>query len=196
MESERVNRISSDKLIKKFNLRDNYAFTEVYSMYYDTIHMFANKLFYNTEVDVTDLIQDIFIALWEHKSTKFETLAHIKSYLYLSVKNHFRNYIKHKRHVNKYNIDMLKDDDYYVAEMVEVEVSSRLSDMLGVLPSECSRVLKMYLEGLDIKDIAQRLGKSQSTIYNQKQAAITILKKKFGDNPIYSFIFYILGAGI
>lgn len=196
MELFRANRVNPDKLIRKFNLRDNHAFTEVYSMFYDSMHLFADKLFYGTEIEVTDLMQDIFISLWENKYTKFNSLTHIKGYLYLSIKNQYRNYLKHKQHVDKFALDMLKDDEYLMTEIVEIEVSSRLNEMLEFLPSEAARVLHLYLEGLDVKEIAKRLGKSESTVYNQKQAAISSLKKKFGKNPLYSLIFSLISSSI
>ena len=52
------------------------------------------------------------------------------------------------------------------------------------------KILKLYLEGWDIKDIAEKLGKSPSTIYTQRQEIIMILKKLM-KRELFSFILYI-----
>lgn len=181
---------SQEKLIESFNLRDEDAYAYVYTLYYDNLYYFASNLYGGTEVDSSDLVHDIFLSLWENKKTDFCSLPHIKSYLFLSVRNRYRKYWEHKKHIDKYVLRAMNDDSYFISEMVEVEVISRLSMMIDILPTECAKVLKLYVEGMDIKEIAELLGKSSSTVYNQKNEAIAILKKKL-PKEFYSLIITI-----
>lgn len=177
------NELSQQHLVERFNSKDSDAFTYMYSLFYDSIHMFSSSVYRNTNVDVSDIVQDIFISVWK-SSTSFNSLSHIKGYLYLSVRNYYRKYIEHQKIVDRYVDDYSKNNDYFVTEMVEVEVISKLSLMVDTLPTESARVLKLYLDGLDIGEIAEKLNKSQSTIYNQKNEGINTLRKKINKNLI------------
>lgn len=52
---------SDISLLKRFNRRDPLAFDEIYKRYYNELANFAGRLFYNTEVSVDDVVQDIFL---------------------------------------------------------------------------------------------------------------------------------------
>lgn len=170
---------SQKNLVPLFNTRDEDAYVFVYELYYPQLYLFANKLYAETEVDAADVIHDVFTYIWSNKSTKFNSLAHIKGYLFLSIRNSYRTYIDHRKYIDTYNSEILKDDDYVVSQMIEIDVVSKLSLMLDILPEECAKVMRLYLEGMEMKDISKTLGKSLSTVYNQKTEAISILKKKF-----------------
>ncbi len=62
---------------------------------------------------------------------------------------------------------------------------------MGTLPAACAKVLRFHIEGWDVKEIAQKLGKSQSTVYTQKQKAIDVLKSKLKEYSLKLFIFFI-----
>lgn len=182
---------SQKVLVKAFNFRDKSSYSFIFTLYYDHLYRFSAKLYRNTEVHPSDLIQDIFLSVWENKKSDFCSLAHIKNYLFLSVRNHYIKYIEHKKKIDCYSQSLVQNDDYLVSEMVEIEVISKLALMIDTLPEECAKVLRLYMEGYEIKDIAQRLNKSQSTIYNQKTEAISILKRKI-PKDFFALIFSML----
>lgn len=173
------NELSQKILVKAFNHRDKSAYAFIFTLYYDHLYHFSIKLYRNTDVDAADMIQDIFLSVWENKKNDFSSLLHIKNYLFLSIRNHFRKHLEHKKNIDKYTQSLMHDNDHLISEMVEVEVISKLSLLVDALPEECGKVLKLYMEGEEMKDIAQQLNKSLSTIYNQKTEAISILKRKF-----------------
>lgn len=176
-----------DLLLYDFNRRDEYAYSFVYTLFYDELHYFSAKVYKDTEIVASDLIQDIFMKVWERKQTTFNTLIHIKGYMYISIRNSFREYLSHKKQIEKYT-DVLKNgDDIYSSNIIETETILQLSNAIDLLPSECSKVLRLYLEGFDTKTIAIKLNKSVRTVYNQKNEAINILKIKFS-NKILSLI--------
>lgn len=164
-------------LLEKFNNRDCVAFGTVYNMFYDDLFYYTSKIYRGTELSAYDIIQDIFLNLWEMKRQKFSGLNNIKAYLFVSIKNNFKDYLKHKKSKDKYKFDVAMDEDLFVAEIMEMEVFSFLNEAVNALPSECCKVIKSYLEGYETKEIAQRLNKTESTVYNQKKAAIDQLKK-------------------
>lgn len=165
-------------LLKKFNNRESDAFAEIYIRFYDKLFYFTSKLYAGTEVIASDKIQDLFLKLWENKKTIFVSISHIKSYLYLSIQNSFREYLSHNAHVSKYAKKVVDDHDFYTTEIIETETMSTLYEFIDKLPESCGDILKLYIMGWDIKEIANRIGKPQSTIYRQKEKAISILSDK------------------
>lgn len=166
-------------LLTKFNIRDSEAYGKVYLMFYDPLYLFTTRIFQNTDAVAGDVIHDIFISIWERKDLKFNTLDHIKGYLYLSVRNKFKAYLSHRKHVDKFAQVAALDEEYSVAYIIESETIALLNDAIALLPTECAKVLRLFIEGWEIKEIADTLNKSQSTVYNQKNEAVAILKKKF-----------------
>lgn len=168
---------SEPKLLNQFNRRDSVAFNEIYKLYYNELTNFAGRLFYNTEVSVEDVIQDVYMNIWENNARKFDSLSGIKAYIYVCLKNKLKNYIAHSKHVNEYNRKMLQED-CFVIQVAESEILSIITHAINILPEECSKVFQLHMEGWDVQEIAQKLDKSESTVYKQRNRAIEILKKK------------------
>lgn len=171
-------------LLDNFNEREAEAFGEVYILVFDEISSFANHLFYYTNVDTKDLIQDIFMNIWCNKSLKFLSMLHVRNYFYLAVKNRFKDYLKHDKHVNEYRKRVLQSEDYQFTSMVESSTLAILSESVSVLPEECAEVFRMSLEGWDINEIAAKIGKSKSSVYNLRNDAISRLKNMLNNKQL------------
>lgn len=173
------------RLLNQFNDRNNLAFSKIYLLYYNDLHYFASNLFKGTEVVASDVIQDIFLSLWENKRQKFDELINIKAYLFISTRNSFRGYIRHNKHIQKHQKYVSRDNDFFVSQVFETELFSFINESVNLLPEECAKVIKEYLKGLDIKEIAGKLNKSEYTVYKQKKYAIDILKKKLSKDKLF-----------
>lgn len=164
-------------LLKRFNDRENSAFGEVYRLFYDELHYFSSRLYGEGHPAATDAIHDAFLNLWRTRNL-FEGLGNVKAYILVSLRNGYRNFVRKERSVPVF------DDDYYVTQAIEAEVFSLLPEALGMLPAECARILRMFLEGMDAHEIARFTGKRESTVYNQRNRAIAILKKKLSKDKL------------
>lgn len=176
-------------LIKRFNKRENLAFGEIYSLLYKELFFFTSKLYQNTNIDANDVLHDIFIKLWELNNLKFDGLVNVKAYMYISIKNYLKNSVCHKKTVDKYVEKIMNDNDYFIIQVAEIETYSLLSDVIDSLPTECAKVFKLYVDGWSIKEIAQKLGKTESTVYTQRQDAISIVKRKLKNDKLFSLLF-------
>lgn len=165
-------------LLERLNRREFSAMEEVYSLYYDELNRFADRLYKNTEVVASDIIHDIFIHLWNSNKVQFERLADVKSYIYVCIRNKFRNYLTHKKSEHKYAVNFAFNEDYFVMGVAENEIYSEISNALDILPEDCSEVLSRLMDGWSISEIAEETGRPQRTIYNKRNEAIKILKKK------------------
>ena len=164
-------------LLEKFNTREPSAFVEVYSLYYKELLHYASKIYRNTSCVSCDIIQDVFMKIWQSKRSDFENLLSIKAYLYMSIKNSFKDYIGHQTYVNKY-ADIIVSEDQYSIDIIESETYSLVSYAIDLLPEECADVFKLHIEGWSMKEISEKLNKSERTIYSRKNEAIEILKQK------------------
>ena len=171
-------------LLKNFNRRIEKDFGKVYSLFYNDLFYFTAKLYQHTEVEPRDAIHDVFLNLWQSPSLKFERLTDIKAYLYVSLRNHFKSYIRHHQCVEKYKAGQLLDKDSFEVDIIESETLSTFHHILGLLPEERAEILKLFLNGWKAEEIAQKLGKNKQTIYNKKSEAIAYLKNKLSKDSL------------
>lgn len=165
------------QLLEGFNRRDEAALSRIYELFYQELRFFADRFFTGPGPSARDVVQDVFISLWERRRVRFDSLGNIKGYLYVSIKNRFRDQLDHRRHVDDHARRAMRDADI-VTQIAEPEIYSILSWATDILPQECARVFRLHLEGWEIADIAQRLDKSESTVYKQRQQAIETIKKR------------------
>lgn len=177
-----------NSLLLEFNERKDIAFSKIYVRIFDELHHFAHRLFFATSVDAEDLIQDIFVNVWSNRKMTFVSIEHVKNYIYSCIKNKHKDFLRHKLRKDKYEEVIKSIGDYHFSQMVENEMISLLNMAENVLTAECSKVLQLYVEGYDIKEIATKLGKSQNTVYHQRTEAITTLKKYLFKNNISYFL--------
>lgn len=175
-EKENIKELSL--LLKKFNNRDSEVFGEIYNRYYKELYYYTSALYTNTGTDAKDVIQDVFTDIWQNKKLKFDSLIGIKSYIYVVIKNKFRMHFNHMKVVERANNYMADDDDIFIERAAEAEIFSIIPSVLNILPAECAKSFKLFLEGWDIDEIADHLGKKKSTIYNQKNNSLEILRVK------------------
>lgn len=185
-ESLNISFIDKDALLlKRFNNRDKQAFGRVYVLYYNELHMYATYIFRDTSESAEDIIQDIFFRIWENKHVVFDTLVKIKAFIYVSIKNAYKNHLKHLGHQNRY-IDAIDLESTY--DIIECEIFTTLDEALQLLPKEYAVILRMYLEDYKPEEISEFLGYKVRTVYNKKQLAISILKDKFPSDKILLLI--------
>lgn len=164
-------------LLEQFNKRERTAFGQIYSMYYEDFHRYTLYLYRNIEIDSNDIIQDIFLYLWEKSNIQFDNIIKIKGFIIISIKNGYKNYMRHAKHERKYNEIIYSEKDFE-DDVLKFELYSLVHEALHILPKECAEILKLYLDGYKPEEISIITGKQPQTIYNKKQKAISILRRK------------------
>lgn len=187
MENEYTHREQDIKtLLLKFNNRDSDAFGEIYSLLFKEMYYFHRKLFINIDSDPEDLIQDLFFKIWTDRRLQFETISKLKSFLFTSISNRCKTlYMKQKTSSNAI-LSMVMDDDYLVVRAVEAEIYSLVPSILEMLPEDCAESFRLFIEGYTVKEVAEELNKPLTTIYSQREKAISILRKKVNKNKLIS----------
>lgn len=180
-------------LLDAFNNRKESAFCYVYEHFYNELFYFASKLFANTTTSAYDILQDLFLKIWE-SDKQFPSFDFLKSYLYLSIRNRHKNSLAHDESVQKYikeNQEEL-EDNYILSHIIEAETLAILFNHLKLLPPGCAQIIKLTLEGHKSPEIAKLLNISINTVYAQKQKALTILRGHLSKEMLGILLYIIL----
>ncbi len=179
---------NSSSLLNNFNRREGDAFTKVYEHYYRDFYRFALYIYGEDSPIVEDVIHDIFIKLWTNDAS-FNSLTELRAYILLSIRNSFNSHIRHNNYHENY-INYTIENKEIDHQLLECEIFSYAEAAYNLLPVECAKVFKLYLEGYKPEEIAKILDKKVQTVYNMKQQAIAILKKRLPDKLFILLLFY------
>ncbi len=154
-------------------------FTEIYDMLFEELAIFGLSIIGNTE-EVEDTIQEVFVKLLNKKQS-FKSLKELKSYIYTSVRNHLLNKIRSKKVAEKY-IERTKHATNIYSDNIEelitqAEVYKEVFDLYQKLPEKCKEVFNLHLEGMSVKQIAEKLNISVNTVKLHKKNALKKLRQ-------------------
>lgn len=163
---------------------------QIFNTYYEALVQFANRfLFLKDECE--DLVQDVFINLWEKENT-FPDKISLKVYLYKAVRNKCYNVIKHNKVKNKYaetTIQSLEDDNLFLKQILEEEIVRQLHKAIEILPKRKKEIIKLSLKGLKNDEIAEELDIKLQTVKTLKSQSYKILREQFQElNAIIYFL--------
>ncbi len=183
-------------LFNLFNKRDAAAFTTLYDELFLEVFFYANSLFKDTNIDPTDVAQDAFVDIYERDGVVFQNRKQLKSYIYVMIRNRYKVHYNHLKVRENVHDTLAKSERLFTNEAAEAEIFSIMSYGLGLLPEECARVMRLYLADYSIKEIAEITGKSEFTVYKQRQQAINILKKRLPKDKLLIFLAAIMKQSI
>ena len=174
-------------LMKYFGENDRDTYKAIFDSLYPVMVLFARRILSDIN-NAEDITQEVFIELWQQR-VKFESYNHIKSFLYLSIKNKCINFQKHQIVKDKYItvVDVnLNDFDEYV---VEAEVINNLYNTISNLPEQQKQVINLSLQGFKNEEIAKELQISTNTVKYHKKAAYQQLRLQIGNSPLLLLLF-------
>lgn len=169
-------------------LRSNLnSFRELFFKYHGRLVLFANKFTGDTQVS-KDLVQDVFIKLWE-KSPTLSLIDSPKSYLFQAVKNSCLNYNRHlnlKRSVEDnilHKINMLETSVFSdfkdpLHSLLEIEIEEKVEAIIQLMPEKCRMVYMLsrhkYLKNVQI---AGEMGITVKMVEKHISKALLLLRK-------------------
>ncbi|WP_445735977.1 RNA polymerase sigma-70 factor [Mariniflexile sp.] len=165
---------------------------QIFDTYYEALVQYANR-FLTFKEECEDLVQDIFVDIWEKENT-FPDEVSLKSYLYKATRNKCYNVIKHNKVKDKYAlnaIQLLEDDNLFLKQILEEEVTRQLYKAIEVLPKRKKQIIKLSLKGLKNNEIAETLHIKVQTVKTLKSQSYKILRNQFKH---LSTIIYLLIA--
>lgn len=139
---------------------------------------------YVDEEIAEDLVQDVFIKIWQKKEGYFKEEG-LKTYLFRSVQNACLDYLKHKavetsyaeEFARKLKLEEIRYYDRLEAAELEKERLDSIYREIAKLPERCREVFTLaYLEGKKSAEIADRLNISQRTVEAQLYKGLKIIR--------------------
>lgn len=173
----------NSSIIKYLKADFETGFRMLFIEYYKPMTRAALKLVFEQYAE--DIVQDIFLYIWNNK-VEFQNELSIKSYLYSSIYNKCISQIrKHKteaRYANNIGIQ------HFYQSVLDEDVYSILLKEVAKLPDHYRVAVELTLDGNSNQDIATHLNVSEDAIKSYKKRAKTMLKKKLS-NISYIIIF-------
>lgn len=175
------------------------AFELFFRRYYPRLKLFATRLV-GDENCAEDFTQDTFFLLWENRETIKEN-GNLKSWIFLSLRNHCLNYLKkqkiQQRYVEYASYENSSQELFLTNFLEEDEIIKLKSAMLQevhqiieTLPPQCKKVFELSrFQKLKNKEISEQLNISIKTVEKHISHAMKILRKEMHTR---SFIFLLL----
>ena len=171
---------------------DKEAFRFFFEKYYPDLCNLVN-LYLHDSVMTEEIVQDIFIYLWEKKE-KIKIESSVKSYLLKASKNKSINFIRNEK--SKLSIhNKLADLDKTVTDMPDsVMDANQLREVINAaidsLPDRCREVYILGKEkNMSYKEISEELGISVKTVEVHMGKALKKLREQL--RPYYNDIFIL-----
>jgi RNA polymerase sigma-70 factor len=151
------------------------AFEALFRELYPSMCLVATK-FITDQNAAEDIAQEAFIKLWE-KRNAYQDIPCLKTFLYVSVKNLCFNYIRDKKITIDYTSPEVENQEAIFKDLLIEEEAFRIIDnAVNALPPQSARIVKMYLDGKQNKEIAEILGISVNSVKTLKYNALNLLK--------------------
>lgn len=193
-------RDKDDQLIRQFKKGDDAALATVYRMWFADLCYFAFRIIgdYHEAKDITANTLEILMS----KHENFETMANVKAFLYITIKNRcfdYLNYLKRTDLAHKEAQDFRGETENFVlSKMIESEYIRELYEQIELLPNKPKEVMKLfYIEGWNISNIAQKLGMTPEAVSTAKSRGISQLRGLVSERkllPLTGFIVILLRA--
>ncbi len=164
--------------ISQFQRGDEAALKQVYELYAGSLFAYAKGIVISEE-EAKDIVAESFIKLWE-RSSLFKGIRNIKAFLYVITRNACFNHIRKVKRINTSHQELhyLTDTktESIVHKIISDEVMKLFRREIDKLPDIAKRVFKMYVDGHDTIEIAERLGMPAVNVRNNKKRALAMLK--------------------
>lgn len=171
-------------LVKALKKGDIAAFDKCMQVYGKKIFFFVKKYIINKE-DTEDIVQEVFIKIWENRIQLKEELS-FNSYIYTITYNAIRKYYRNRylsiEHINKHLKDYKDFTDNSNLQIEFNETQELVNKAISLLPERRRIVFQLSRQdGLSYNEIAEKLGIKPKTVENQIHEALVFIKKYLGD---------------
>jgi RNA polymerase sigma-70 factor (ECF subfamily) len=164
-----------------FRRGDEVGFDRAFQTYFKAIHFFVNAFLKDTEA-AADIAEECFLKLWMVRD-QIGDEKHLRNWLYKTARHHclrWRERQNNKQQAEKAIQLISEREEQAISEhMIRAETIRQMREAMEQLPAQCRQVFyKLYVEGKSVKETAQEMQVTESTVYNQKARGIKLLRLK------------------
>lgn len=182
---------SDSELIVCLKTGDILSFDKLFSKYSERLFFFSKKILKNHE-DAEEIVQDVFLKIWEHRADIDEARS-FKSYIftlaYHNIITKLRSRNLHTRYagISLSNSEISNETEAQIIYSDLEKLSNKIIDQMP--PKRKQIYLLSRAEGISNLEIAERLNISKNTVENQLTDALKFIRKKLGPETLYALIF-------
>ncbi|GAA4312982.1 RNA polymerase sigma-70 factor [Mucilaginibacter gynuensis] len=161
--------MDDQELLKLLAGGNQEVFAQIYDKYWQKLFAYAYNLMKDTD-QCEDLIQDVFISLWERRETL--RIENLKAYLFSSVR--YSVYRVNKQQGTRGSLSLT--NDFELADIkasaaddsvISAELQLAYEQLLDKMPPQRKRVFQMrHEDNLTTNVIAEKLQIAQKTVQN------------------------------
>lgn len=181
---------------------NEFALKLIMERWYARLFNFA-KGYLNNERNTEEVIQDVFIQLWDHRERLNENTS-LNAFLFTLTRNRCIDVIRRERLTIQFYKDKQMEDkllkesfnalsDPILDKIFEREIQSEINSVVESLPEQCQRVFNLSrVQGLKNREISESLNISAKTVETHITKALKLirvtLERKFPDSLGLLFI--------
>lgn len=154
------------------------VFKHLYDCYWLKVFNFS-KLYITSSSAVSEVVQDVFVKVWEMRETFDETKS-LDGYLFIITRNTIFNYSR--KHFNELAFKMtalrgIENSCNFEEELIAADLKEYIEKLIEQLPPQRRRIFKMSREQhLTNRQIAERCNVTEKAIERQMTLALKYLK--------------------
>jgi len=171
------------------NTSENNTVETLFKQYYNPLYNFVNSKISNSE-DSKEIVQDVFVKLWNAKEKIDLNSPTIKSYLYTMARNTMIDAIRKRKDQSDVDIDNLDSGSIAIDDSAELDpfvIRSEIMRSLEVLKPKTREIFKLNkLQGYTYGEIAQHMNISVRTVEDNMSRAFGLLREELKKNEIFS----------
>jgi len=182
-------RIEDKIIFNEIKQGNKEVYEALFADYYESLVTFAKSFLFDQQ-GAEDIVQELFIHIWEHAS-KINITSSVKAYFYHSIRNRCINHINRIKVKDKNNLlymdGMLQTDDEL--EFFDPQLLTTIRQSIDELPEQMGNIFKMKMIDGESRDaIAKEFDISVNTVKTQLQRAKTKLRSKLLKTTNIQFI--------
>jgi RNA polymerase sigma-70 factor (ECF subfamily) len=172
--------IDEKNLIRRLKQDDEKAFNILFYQYHARVYNLARR-FLPYKEDAEEIVQIVFIAIWENRYQSDETqslcgyiLTIARHWIYNTIKKSIyrQGYLEHLQQQN-HSLEFVTEDI-----VLYNELNALVDKLTNELPKKRSEIFRMSRkEGLSYREIANRLSITESTVNTQITKALDYVRK-------------------
>lgn len=179
-----------NKIWEHFNDNEfRMMFEELFKQHFKSL-CFHVMSFVNDKDAAKDIVHDVFLSVWKHRS-EIDFSQPMIPYLFSLARNCSFNYLDH-----------LKVKDHHIKQQLtfatvypepestgEEELIAEIVARIGQLPERCAQVMRLcFIENKKYKEIAEELNISVNTVKTHITTGLKILRDEFSEPLILFFL--------
>ena len=180
---------------------DRDAFDTLFRHYYP--RLMAYSLSFLAEEEAEDVVQDVFLYLWEHRSTLYAGEG-FQAYLFRAAHSRCMDCLRKVRSAEEYrsalydtylqeSVALMEHKDGPIENLSRRDFYARLRELLDQLPEQRRKVFILaYVHEMKTKEIAEALHIPPRTVESHLYLSLKFLRKHFSAADFDSFRLYPL----